>query len=515
MIKVLLVDDEEMIRQGIADSIDWEKLNMKVIGHAEDGEDALEIFTEHTPQLILTDIKMPFMNGLELVEKVKSQNPDTYIIIISGYDEFHYAQKAIKLGAQDFILKPIDLDDLEKMLSKISQDYDSKLHKENEEKVLKEKVDNSLHILQASFLKDLLFSNVDPDSIAEKVKELQINEASYGNVLLVKVDENENTKNVLSNLSGDEEDLFVLEMGRTELIMIILGATEDSVRRKMKLILNKIRNEEQTSLTTAYGNITAPIKGLSQSYREAMEALEYKFILGSGKTISFESVKGKVKEYSSIINSKDYEIIYGFDFTNKQSIKRDVNVLMDNIKSAGRDSYLYSQMIISNIYMEAIKTLREYGGSVEEVFEHPINMFKQLASRPTLEMVQDELLITLFKIADYIDDRKHGSYSYLIEKARQYISQNFQNANLSIDTVARHLNISNSYFSILFKQETSQTFVDYLTAIRIEKAKTLLKASGYRTYEISDQVGFNNPTYFSTTFKKHTGHSPSEYRKLV
>jgi two-component system, response regulator YesN len=211
VIKVLLVDDEEMIRQGIADSIDWEKLNMKVIGHAEDGEDALIIFNEHTPQLILTDIKMPFMDGLELVEKVKSQNPDTYIIIISGYDEFHYAQKAIKLGAHDFILKPIDLDDLEKMLSKISQDYDSKLHKENEEKVLKEKVDNSLHILQASFLKDLLFSNVDPDSIAEKVKELQIKEASYGNVLLFKVDENENTKNVLSNLSGDEEDLFVLK----------------------------------------------------------------------------------------------------------------------------------------------------------------------------------------------------------------------------------------------------------------------------------------------------------------
>jgi two-component system, response regulator YesN len=102
----------------------------------------------------------------------------------------------------------------------------------------------------------------------------------------------------------------------------------------------------------------------------------------------------------------------------------------------------------------------------------------------------------------------------LIEKAKQYISQNYQNANLSIESIARYLNISNSYFSIFFKQETNQTFVDYLTALRIEKAKNLLKASGYRTYEISDQVGFNNPTYFSTIFKKHTGHSPSEYRKL-
>lgn len=512
MIKVLLVDDEEMIRQGIAESIDWEKLNMEVVGHAEDGEEALEVFKEHKPQLILTDIKMPFMDGLTLVEKVKSQNPNTYIIIISGYDEFQYAQKAIKLGAQDFILKPIDLDDLEKMLQKISQDYDSKLNKENEEKVLKEKVGNSVHILQTSFLKDLLFSKMDPDGIAEKAREMQMKETSFGSVVIFKTDENYDAKNIMCDLYKDEDGIFVFEMNSTEIIMIILGATEDSVRRRMKSLFNKM--EEQNRVTTAHGNITPALKGLSQSYHEALEALEYQFVLGIGKTISYESVKGRVKEYSSIINSKDYEMIYGLDFTNKESLKKDVNILMDNIKSAGRDSFLYSQMIISNIYMEAIKKLREYGGSVEEVFEHPFNMFKQLTSKPTLEMAQAELLIILFKIADYINDRKHGSYSYLIEKAKQYISQNYQNANLSIDSVARYLNISNSYFSILFKQETNQTFVDYLTAMRIEKAQNLLKASGYRTYEVADQVGFNNPTYFSTIFKKHTGHSPSEYRKL-
>src|SRR4051812_16788569 len=119
-----------MIREGINESVDWNKLNMCVIGQAEDGEEALEIFSQHEPDLILTDIKMPFMDGLELVERVKEKNPDTYFIIISGYDEFKYAQKAVKLGANDFILKPIDLEYLEQLLNKISLEVAEKKKKE-------------------------------------------------------------------------------------------------------------------------------------------------------------------------------------------------------------------------------------------------------------------------------------------------------------------------------------------------------------------------------------------------
>jgi two-component system, response regulator YesN len=129
VIDVLLVDDEDMIRQGIMQSVDWNDFNMRVIGEAEDGEEALEIFTKHKPQVILTDIKMPFMDGLELLEKIKAENDDTYIIIISGYDEFQYAQKALKLGAYDFILKPIELDYLEQILTKINTDFAEKIEK--------------------------------------------------------------------------------------------------------------------------------------------------------------------------------------------------------------------------------------------------------------------------------------------------------------------------------------------------------------------------------------------------
>lgn len=517
MIDVLLVDDEDMIREGIADSVDWARLNMHIVGQAEDGKDGLELFTQHRPQLILTDIKMPFMDGLELVERVKSLAPDTYIIIISGYDEFEYAQKAVKLGAHDFILKPIDLEDLEQILFKISMDYEDKKKRQTEEQVLKEKVDNSLSILREGFLKELLFRNIEADSIAGRIVDLEIKDCNYGTVLVLQMDNQVNLNresgfSSIKELLKDKDGIFVVEMNKDELIIIILGATEGIIRSKMNKLFNSVR-AEQPSLTIAYGNISASLPSLAQSYREALEALEHKFILGSGQNISYESIKGRVREYSGFINNKDHDIIYSLDFTDKDTIRKDVTELMDNIKAAGRDSYLYSQMIISNIYMAAIKALREFGGSVEEVFDQPIEEFKQLAAKPTVEMVKDELLVTLFRIADYINERKFGRYSYIIEKAKHYINQHHHNPNLSVDLVARYVNISNSYFSILFKQETGQTFVDYLTSVRIEKAKGLLKVSGYRSYEISDQVGFNNSTYFSTIFKRYTGCSPSEYRK--
>jgi two-component system, response regulator YesN len=517
VIDVLLVDDEDMIRQGIMQSVDWNNFNMRVIGEAEDGEEALEFFTKHKPQVILTDIKMPFMDGLELLEKVKAENDDTYIIIISGYDEFHYAQKALKLGAYDFILKPIDLDYLQEILIKINTDFVAKIEKQKDVLALKEKVENSRSILQEGFFKDLIFRKIDRDAVEEKLKELEIIDFEYNTALLVQLDEPESTNETFLNkeLFEREEGIFIIEMNHREYVVLILGAHEADVKSKRRTICNRIRDEVNASLTLAIGNIYPSILQLSQSYEEALEALEYKFILGNGQNIDYNNIKDRVKAYSNVINNKDYDLIYSLDFTDKQRLKNDLKQLMSDIKNAGRDSYLYSQMIISNIYMSAIKALKEIGGNVEEVFNHPLEEFKQLASNPTLDRVEDKLLVMLFKIADYINERKFGKYAFIIEKAKLYIHQQYQNPNLSIEDVARYVNMSNSYFSILFKQETGQTFVDYLTSFRIEKAKYLLKVSGYRSYEISDQVGFNNSTYFSTIFKKYIGCSPTEYRKRI
>jgi two-component system, response regulator YesN len=371
--------------------------------------------------------------------------------------------------------------------------------------------------LLESFFKDLIFRKIDREVVEEKIKELEIKQFGYNTALLVQLDEPESTNGTILNkeLFEREKGIVIIEMNQRECLILILGAHEMEVKSKRSTICNRIRDEVNSSLTIAIGNIYPSILELSQSYEEALEALEYKFILGIGQNIDYNKIKDRVKAYSNVINNKDYDLIYSLDFTDKQRLQNDINQLMSDIKNAGRDSYLYSQMIISNIYMSAIRALKEIGGNVEEVFNHPLEEFKQLASNPTLDSVEVKLLVMLFKIADYINERKFGKYAYIIEKAKLYIHQHHQNPNLSIEAVARYVNISNSYFSILFKQETGQTFVDYLTSFRIEKAKYLLKVSGYRSYEISDQIGFNNSTYFSTIFKKYIGCSPTDYRKRI
>ncbi|PKG25267.1 response regulator [Niallia nealsonii] len=525
--KVLLVDDEEMIRNGIYEAIDWGKLGMEVIGQAEDGEEALQIFQELEPQLILTDIKMPFMDGLELVEKVKRLSADTYIIIISGYDEFQYAQKAVKLGANDFILKPIDLDYLEQLLVKIKMDDEQKKMKALEENTLKERAVQSLTVLKADFFKELIFRKLTDEQVKEKIQELWTgNIFAYNSVMIIQLDESDKDNQAVYPLfhfvkerMAKEQSQHFVEMNKNELVICLLGENEFVVNNRMKMIMNTIRSFQVQyaaySFTIALGTVYSSLASLPDSYEEALEALGYKFILGNNQNIFYEKIKEKKENQASIIKNIDQEIIYSIDFTDKENIKVEVTRLFSNIKSAGRDSYLYSQLIVSSIYMSSIQTLNEVGGNMGEIFEDPMKELKQISKSHTIEDALHQLLTSLYKIADYVNKRGGGKIPNLIDKAKRYMTQNFQTPSLSLDDAASHINVSNSYFSIIFKQETGYTFVDYLTLLRMEKAKYLLKASSYRTYEISELVGYNNSTYFSTLFKRQFGCSPSEYRKKV
>lgn len=521
--KVLLVDDEEMIRNGIYEAIDWGKLGMEVIGQAEDGEEALQIFQEAGPQLILTDIKMPFMDGLELVEKVKRLSAETYIVIISGYDEFEYAQKAVKLGVNDFILKPIDLDYLEELLVKIKTEDEKRKVKELEDNTLKERAVQSLTVLKADFFKELLFRKLTEEQVRAKIQELwEGNIFAYNSVMVIQLDDSNKDNQVAYPLVNfvkegiaNEQNHYVIEMNKNELAICLLGENEFVVKNSMRITMNMIRSYTSCSFTIALGTVYSSLTSLPDSYEEALEALGYKFILGNNQNIFYEEIKERKENQASIIKNIDQDIIYSIDFTDKDNIQREVTRLFSNIKSAGRDSYLYSQLIVSSIYMSSIQTLNEVGGNMGEIFEDPMEELKQISKSATIEDTLHQLLTSLYKIADYVNKRGGGKIPNLIDKAKRYITKHYPTPSLSLDDVASHINVSNSYFSIIFKQETGYTFVDYLTLLRMEKAKYLLKASSYRTYEISELVGYNNSTYFSTLFKKQFGYSPSEYRKKM
>jgi len=530
MIKVMLVDDEDLIREGLHDSVAWERLGMEVAGQAENGEQALRLFREIRPDIVVTDIKMPFLNGLELLERIKAEDPNPYFIILSGYEDFHFAQRAVKIGAFDYVLKPVELEYLEELLFKIKVEYESRAARRQEEQTIKDKLTRNLPLLRETFFKDLLFRNIPDGLLEEKAADLGLNSRlRCCQAILVQLDDvpepldadaggsddSSRFLQILKDAANGADEAFPVEMRRNELVLCVADEHELRLLTRVRTLCQSIRSELAIRLnrtaTFSLGKVHLGLGKIAQSYEEALEAMEYKFVLGGSQTIRYEEIGEKLEPYSLILD--DSERIRSIDFSDKASIEQNVKELMANLKTAGRNSYLYTQMIVSGIYILAIEKLKECGGTLQEIHDGPIHDYKEIAAYQTLEAVTDKLIAILFNIADYLDGRKQGRFASLVDRAKIHMKLHYADSAYSLEDAARHVNLSSSYFSLVFRQETGQNFIDCLTSIRIEKAMRLLESTGLRTYEISDRVGYNNATYFSTIFKRYTGHSPSEYRK--
>jgi two-component system response regulator YesN len=360
MLRTIIVDDEDLIREGLIAEIDWNSVGYEVIGEAEDGEQALELVRELRPELVISDIKMPFMDGLQFIEHTKLEYPDTYIIILSGHDEFQYAQRAIQLGAFEYMLKPIESDDLKRVLLRIREDHEAKQSK--------------------------------------------------------------------------QEDLLLLKRQVTE-----------------RLPEEYIDDEWKTALRLAD---------------------------------------------KSMINEK-------------------LDRWTTMIQEQGSNSYLFMQIAIGKLYKQILNTVKENGGPVEEVLGAPTEVYTRILAQESAQDMIKQLRGVLSAIVDNIEARRGGRNDEIIHKAKTFIKIRYSDDRLSLEEVSNAVNMSPSYFSVLFKQKVGENFIDYLTAVRIQHACELLQNTGYKTYEIAEMTGYSNPTYFSTIFKKMKGLSPTEYRHNI
>lgn len=532
MLSVVLVDDEEIIRDGLFNGVDWGSLGLEVVGQAEDGEQALELVAAKKPDIVITDIKMSFIDGLEFIERVKPVYPGIYIIIISGYDEFQYAQKAVKLGAYDYILKPIDLDYFQGLLIKIIREHEQRCKKENEFKALRTRVAANLPLIRTQFIKDLISGGIEPDIIPLKLTELEMIQCSWCQALLFQLDdfylitrdlateqcrELESSFNKLFQTLDLDTETVVFENHSHEKVMVAWDGTEEDLAAKVQTWCHLVRevagDSGQYTITTAIGAPRDSLDKLAESYQEAASYLQFKFIIGKNREISRQDIleqKGR-KEYKAD-DLNETELLEALKLGDKQLVTEGVKALFRRMLAMGNDSSAAVQMMVSVTYLQALKLLREVGASAEQVFNDPFLVYKGIMAHQTISGMQEELQNRLLSVADFINQRKNKRLTQIINKAKQYISKNYAKDNLSLEEVAAHVKISPCYFSFTFKQEEGINFIDYLTMIRIEKAKTFLTASAYKSYEVSYLVGYNNPTYFSTIFKKCVGLSPSAYR---
>ncbi|MDR2939155.1 MAG: response regulator transcription factor [Clostridiales bacterium] len=530
MYKVIIVDDEPIIRHGLKNKIDWALLGFECIAACENGREAQEYIEKTRPDLVITDIKMPFVDGLALTEYIKEIDKNIKVIILSGYDEFEYARKAIKFGVNDYIVKPITASEMMVVLEKLKNEID-KEKKENEAHIKKEKLldDNKL-IIKERFLQELVSLDINAEKIISHLGELGVDLSGSSYVAaIIDVDEGFNKIGLQENPNDPvlyfsvfnitEEIINNDKLGVTfqdsELKTVVIFCAPDTgimelAKNTCYRVQNTVKSIMNFTVSIGVGEYRNSPDAIAESYKEALNALEYRFLMGSGKIISISGVSINVKNTASDIITVEPQIIEGIKDGREDVLINSVGDLFNIIKNAHLSVEGAYEVLYSLIF-KIQKTMEAY--DVNDIFETRHNIISDIYRYKTLDEIEIWLIEVCCNIMQYLNKKKEKYTKQLILKAEDFIRENYSDPKISINSVSKELSLSPSYFSALFKNLTNKTFTEYLTNARIEKAKGLLASTSLKTYEIAYKVGYSDPHYFSIAFKKGTGRSPTKYRE--
>lgn len=433
MFKVLIVDDEALIRKGLKTIIDWKSFECEVCGEASDGMDGMNKIKALLPDIIITDINMPGINGLTMIKEVKELIPNVKLIILTGYRDFEYIQEALKLGAFDYLLKPSKIEAITSIVKKAVADLKAKARKEEEINDLRKNFEKRIPSLRQKLLYDIIFTiNIINEEVLE---ELNVCKLKFNDFYVIGIETDENvaeTKNqherqlyqfgiinTFEEIFSSNFNVINIPINTNRIIFIIQPKTEfnyiDIINENSASLQEMIKSCFNFTITIAISSIGTGIFSISSRAKEILKALDHKTHIGLNSIIHYE------------------------DFKN----------------------------------MHFLEDAKETLNSQKNIPEKNMNN--------------------------------------ILQKALTYISNNFQK-DITLNDVAKYTYVSTYYLSRMFTKELGKNFVDYLNEIRIEKSKEYLKDPKFKSYEIAEMVGINDPHYFSKLFKKYAGTTPSEYK---
>jgi two-component system, response regulator YesN len=521
--KVFFVEDEIVTREGIRDNVDWTGNGFELCGDAPDGEMALPLIQSARPDVLIADIKMPFMDGLQLCKIVRERMPEIKIVILSGHDEFEYAQQAIRLGVTEYLLKPVTPQDLHSVLQRLAAQLDL----ENQERAKLESLHDQVHeyhiTLRERLLLKLLVGAVSPSEAIEQGQSVGLDlVARYYLVVIIKTEladcselfdyaEYQHIQQIVSNVVGRNPDVFLLHKGWDELVFLMKGSTLEYLEEERDLILERItRKAKRTKyiLTFGIGLPQKRIADIQQSFVDAWIRIHHSVNqneVGSNMIVDQAELlkldKSAVENFLMCAVKEDFDAFF--------------EAYLRSLSEKAIKSDLIKNYIFMDIVLAAAKFLSELGGDVELVIPTLNSIESTLANIKNIEQLREQVRQILSTVLIYRDNQNSSHYWQLIRQAREYIDHHYMDPDISLNRVAAHVSLSPSHFSVVYSQETGQTFKEYLTEMRIKKAKELLRMTNMKSTEISYQVGYSDPHYFSHVFGKYTGFSPKEFRMLV
>lgn len=535
-IKVFLVEDEMVIRRGIKNSIDWEKEGYIFCGEASDGELAYPMIIKEKPDILITDIRMPFMDGLELCKLVKKELPNIKILILSGYDEFDYAKEAIRLGVTEYLLKPISSGKLLEALNGVSESIRrEKEDKDLVRKYMEEMRENTEHEKQ-KFFEQMIAGNLSMADALETGKKYEMSlSAGMYNLLLFRFtlgEENRKSGELLGEaeyaiekLTERLEYVFEFQRGVEGWAFLLMADNEEQMSERVKELSKDLEEIMKNYSTIAYfggiGQPVARLRELEESFGEAERALAARFTMELNRIISVDDIR-----MAQNVDTLDDIEITSFGEIEKtrtmlekflnngaeDEIDEFVDVYINELPEENLKSVLMRQYIIMDAYIVMMSFCEKIEGIEGEMQAQSEELKNSMKTIQTLEEIKNYIRMLLKKIIGVRDTISGRRYSDIIEIAKDQIRKTYMSDEISLNTIAAEVGMSPSYFSSIFSKEMGKTFVEYLTEIRMDRAKELLMCSSMKTSEIGYEVGYKDPHYFSYIFKKTQNCTPKEFR---
>lgn len=533
MYKVLLVDDEFWICQGLKIMADWTSLDMKVIAAVDNALAALQVCQDEMPDVIITDINMPKMNGLEMIDRLHKLCPEAVVIIISGHDEFTYAQKAVSLHVFDYLLKPIDLGNLTDVLNRAKAQLVKQREAQQTTQRAQELLKSNRRVLLDWTVNNLLRGRLEKSQLTDiQVEVLSAIEHLYTCVILLEISlrEKNSTDIPISEytyLAADIETLILqcdyavllpkdFTTQYVEFYVCLFHKEEDKLAEYRDSCVQRLweaKNTKGHDVTISYGEIQRSAQSIRVSAKQAETAIQKKLIYGKNKVYSFQPRENAINTYTpNTVDGIQYSEIAEHVIFNEQI---NFNALFSDIRDLvqlAEDPYIYLHGIIQNLEFRLLEELNKVPFGMEFQF-NPFSMTHEITQNRTLDGALLALQRQLEDLIAKIATRQKAETNTYIDKAIYYMNTHYADSELNLRTVAKIANMSISYFCSKFKEVTGSSCISYLIGIRIEKAKTLLRNTDMKVHEVAAAVGYINSTYFCTLFKNNQGCTPEAYRK--
>ncbi len=533
MYNVLIVEDEIPVRNMIVESVDWASIGLKIAYAAGDGQEALDYLEDHQVDLILTDIYMPFINGMELIRRVRLTNNYCKVIFLTGYNEFDYAKEAIELEASKYLLKPITKEELTKALIEMKEELDAAISAKKNLTKLESEYEKQRLFLQNKLLYDIIYGFIPSDRIDQASDNLECNfGAPYYRIGILEVQDKEEVGkkvwdddytllhfamfNICEEILQSEDKVKVLLGDHGKIVVVFTDQEQDGFSNKaynhLTEVLHSINRIYEMPMRAGLSDAYGTLVDLKIAYNEALSAIDYAVLEGNNRVI----VKSDIEPMSLVnhdrLDDTMIQIITNIKVYDIKRMREYLKLFFEQIKF---DKYGLNEVktLLLTLMTKVFDVYNQI--TINESLKQTLDfkLVEKVYLLESLTSIEEALIDTFILLSTNLRQSREDDKNHLVVKAIKYVEKEYSNPAIDLNLMSQLLHVSTSYFSRIFKGAKEETFIEYLTTYRIDRAKELLKSTDKKVYEIATEIGYEDAHYFSYNFRKHVGTTPLKYRK--